>query len=109
MPQLPPVNFASSGYEAITRPNRQNRQPAETSQPPVPESNRENLRDVRLISAVNSSQNLAAIENSRLVRTEQQGPGQSSSNQSPVNQYQANQDILRREEIGQLVGIDIFV
>lgn len=32
----------------------------------------------------------------------------SSGNQPPINQYQLNQQLLRREELDGLVGVDLF-
>lgn len=105
MPQIPPINFAGNGFESVNRPDRQSRLQTDVAQPTNTISeNRQNTRDVRLSPAISANRNLSELENdSRIIRSQQQ-----AANQSPVGQYQLNQDILKREEIDQLIGIDIF-
>ncbi|TQV77493.1 hypothetical protein FLL45_06000 [Aliikangiella marina] len=104
MPQIPPISIASSNFETISRNNQPVRRDNEIAQRQPEESNVQRNRDVRLIPAITNTRNLSDIEEDlRLVR-----PEQSTPTASPVNQYQLNQDLLRREEIDQLVGIDFF-
>ena len=103
MPQINPF-VQSELYTSRPQPNRQ----------------RENVQTVNATNE-RSQQNLQT-ENPRVVKVAPPGVAiqqlenrerfstlnQSSSNQPPIAQYQFNQQLLKREEIDSLIGIDLF-
>ena len=112
MPQISPANLYINSYQptrrsdnsANTRVEENLRIAQDTGNAVNTDSNN---RDVRLIPAVNRGQGLNSFDTEQLA--EESRLSRPVNQQSPAAEYQLNQDILRREEIDQLVGIDLYV
>ena len=106
MPEINPLAQGSIYAIANSRRNSQNTprvineqaQQTENRQPQSPNRNR----------VIRISESAVSIEadNFRNPRNESQ---RASVNQSPISQYQTNQQLLRRQELDEIVGIDLFV
>lgn len=103
MPDLNPLitdRFFSSN---TVRRNPSSESRANTEQPQQVNRNPQNSNTNRVVRISDST-----LSNAAESLTTAPDDQRSFGNQPPINQYQLNQQLLRREELDGLVGVDLF-